>query len=97
MQPQRRCGYVRRLRPGQDYTCARHAESVEERLEGAFCLVKQRSPHDVDLWDSGEVGGYACYMRRSAEEGQGDIAVYTSADSSVRSQCTVAATKRPDN
>ena len=72
-------------RPGQDYTCARHAESIEERWEANICIVGGAGTNDAEVWDSGEVGGYECYLPHSAEEGQGDVAVYNTNDVNVRS------------
>ena len=71
-------------RPGQDYTCARHAESTEERWEANICIVGDHGTSDAEVWDSGEVGGYECYLPHSAEEGKGDVAVYNTNDTSVR-------------
>ena len=66
--PSRCASEVRRFRPGLDYTLA-HVGTLreEEVLEASFCFVNA-APEAMELWDSGEVGGFECFVAAANEE-----------------------------
>jgi len=66
--PIRCASEVRRFRPGLDYTLA-HVGTLrgEEVLEASFCFV-DNSQSASKLWDSGEVGGFECYVSASEDD-----------------------------
>ncbi|KAI9019178.1 Oxoglutarate and iron-dependent oxygenase degradation C-term-domain-containing protein [Phycomyces nitens] len=65
-------GMTRRFRPGHDYTLATaHSKSV---LDLTLCLATCPTKSAAEDWESGEYGGYECYM--APHEGQDDPAIY---------------------
>lgn len=69
-------GMVRRFRPGLDYTLASIPIANEDSglLDVTFSLV---SVDDTPSWQTGDVGGYLCYM---ASDDNDDASVYRSTD-----------------
>ena len=63
---------ARRFRPGLDYTVGHHGllEDVE-RLDATLCFVDDTDAADADLWASGDVGGFECFI---AAEDEGEAA-----------------------
>lgn len=58
---------VRRFRAGIDYTVAHHGTMVETpMLDATLCFVKvnedDEEEADAELWESGDAGGFECYI-----------------------------------
>lgn len=54
---------IRRFRAGLDYTVAHHGTMVETPLlDATLCFVKSNDEEDAELWESGDVGGFECYI-----------------------------------
>ncbi|KAL0084625.1 Oxoglutarate and iron-dependent oxygenase degradation C-term-domain-containing protein [Phycomyces blakesleeanus] len=66
-------GMTRRFRPGHDYTLAT-AHSKGSVLDITLCLATCPTESAAEQWESGEYGGYECYM--APHEGQDDPAIY---------------------
>ncbi|KAL3907287.1 MAG: hypothetical protein SGPRY_010225 [Prymnesium sp.] len=58
----------RRFRPGLDYTLA-HVGSLRDKevLEASLCFVDS-SQSSLEQWDSGEIGGFECFVSAANEE-----------------------------
>ena len=63
---------VRRFRPGLDYTLA-HVGTLraQSSLEATLSFVADE-PHAAAQWDSGDVGGFECYVP-SSDEGAAEV------------------------
>lgn len=61
---------IRRFRPGLDYTLA--LSNRKQVIHGNLCLTI-----DNNRWETGEVGGYSCYMMPHESQ---DAAVYSQTD-----------------
>ncbi|KAJ3416317.1 hypothetical protein HDV05_002257 [Chytridiales sp. JEL 0842] len=74
--------WVRRFRPGMDYTLATTSGNSETEPEGvldvSLCFVSERNAQEKEIWASDEVGGFECYM--APDEGNEDPAQYRAAD-----------------
>ena len=70
----------RRFRPGMDYTLAHYGMLTREtRLDATLCFVDDRTDDLSDqLWESGDVGGFQCYIVADEEEGTEAAEVYKS-------------------
>ena len=70
----------RRFRPGMDYTLAHYGMLTREtRLDATLCFVDDRSDDLSDqVWESGDVGGFQCYIVADEEEGTEAAEVYKS-------------------
>jgi hypothetical protein len=60
-------GQLRRFRPGLDYTVATGVLASEgaealPRLDATLCFVDDEAESDALAWQSGEVGGFQCYI-----------------------------------
>ena len=56
-------GEIRRFRPGLDYTVAHYGLLVEESvLDATMCFVCDDNEDDKHAWESGDVGGFECYI-----------------------------------
>ncbi|KAI8370317.1 Oxoglutarate and iron-dependent oxygenase degradation C-term-domain-containing protein [Radiomyces spectabilis] len=71
-------GAARRFRPGLDYTLAKANTLGKAVLDVTFCHATISNADSLGLWDSGECGGYECYM--APHEGDDDAATYKAAD-----------------
>lgn len=78
LKPQGYRGEVRRFRPGHDYTLATTNTRGQAVLDVTFCIATTPNAKASELWESGECGGYECYMAPHDEEE--DAAVYKAAD-----------------
>ncbi|KAI9496158.1 Oxoglutarate and iron-dependent oxygenase degradation C-term-domain-containing protein [Zychaea mexicana] len=78
LKPQGYRGQARRFRPGHDYTLATTNTRGQAVLDVTFCLATTPSVKASELWESGECGGYECYMAPHDEEE--DPATYKAAD-----------------
>ena len=67
-----RHGQIRRFRPGLDYTVAHYGLLLEQSvLDATMCFVYDDND-DKDVWESGDVGGFECYIE--ADDGEDDAA-----------------------
>ncbi|CAO3611236.1 unnamed protein product [Cunninghamella echinulata] len=76
-------GNARRFRPGHDYTLATTNTRGQGVLDVTLCIAISSSTQNEkddteDHWESGEFGGYECYMAPHEEEE--DPATYKAAD-----------------
>ncbi|KAI7847350.1 Oxoglutarate and iron-dependent oxygenase degradation C-term-domain-containing protein [Circinella umbellata] len=78
LKPQGYRGQARRFRPGHDYTLATTNTRGQAVLDVTFCLATTPNAQANALWESGECGGYECYMSPHDEEE--DPATYKAAD-----------------
>lgn len=63
-------GQIRRFRPGLDYTVAHYGLLVDESvLDATICFVYEDND-EQDAWESGDVGGFECYIEADDDEGQ---------------------------
>lgn len=61
---------TRRFRPGLDYTLAHYGIlTVDPKLDVSICFVKDEKEADQEVWESGDVGGFGCYIK--VREGKG--------------------------
>lgn len=62
---------IRRFRPGLDYTLAHGGERQHRpEVDAALCLTSGKSP---DVWGSGDLGGFSCFVPIVAEDGPPDV------------------------
>lgn len=73
--PQGYRGQVRRFRPGHDYTLATTNTRGQGVLDLTFCMA---TAPGSEQWESGECGGYECYM--APHDDEEDPATYKAAD-----------------
>lgn len=66
---------ARRFRPGLDYTVAMMPDD-KPRIDVSICFVNDQSDEDKEMWDSGDVGGFECYIKAEAEDNPEVVAVY---------------------
>ncbi|KAI8332562.1 Oxoglutarate and iron-dependent oxygenase degradation C-term-domain-containing protein [Chlamydoabsidia padenii] len=71
-------GEARRFRPGHDYSLATTNTRGQGVMDVTLCMASSLGDDAQDKWDSGEFGGYECYMAPHDEEE--DAAVYKAAD-----------------
>jgi len=71
--PRRCASEVRRFRPGLDYTLA-HVGTLQaaSTLEASLAFVAD-DPDDAQMWDSGDVGGFECYVPSADDEGAAEV------------------------
>mmetsp|Transcript_22544 Transcript_22544/g.34325 ORF Transcript_22544/g.34325 Transcript_22544/m.34325 type:complete len:268 (-) Transcript_22544:9-812(-) len=63
-----RTGKIRRFRPGLDYTVAHYGLLVEKSvLDATMCFVYDEND-DRDAWESGDVGGFECYIEADDDD-----------------------------
>jgi hypothetical protein len=63
-----RSGKIRRFRPGLDYTVAHYGLLVQQSvLDATMCFVYDESD-EQDAWQSGDVGGFECYIEADDDE-----------------------------
>ena len=89
--PISRRGGVRRFRPGLDYTVAHRSLTADKKyLDASLCFVNVRDDEvqaatrgrsademdDDDLWESGDAGGFECYIEQDPEDAEA-AEVYT--------------------
>ena len=62
---------IRRFRPSLDYTVAHYGGmTVTPRLDATLCFVNDQEDDDAELWDTGDVGGFECYIEAEGEAGE---------------------------
>ncbi|CAO3591220.1 unnamed protein product [Absidia cylindrospora] len=66
---------TRRFRPGLDYTLA--SVPIENETSGLLDVTFSLVSNDASSWQSGEVGGYLCYMDSDDND---DASIYRSSD-----------------
>ncbi|PVV02244.1 hypothetical protein BB560_003309 [Smittium megazygosporum] len=71
-------GSVRRFRPGLDYTLASPTGNTNPTIDANLSFTVADDPEQTKLWQSGEVGGYECYI--TADEDDTQASVYKRAD-----------------
>ena len=60
-------GQIRRFRPGLDYTVAHFGLLVDESvLDATMCFVYDEN-EETDVWESGDCGGFECYIEADDE------------------------------
>ena len=61
-------GQIRRFRPGLDYTVAHYGLLVDRSvLDATMCFVYDDGD-DKDAWESGDIGGFECYIEADDED-----------------------------
>lgn len=76
--PQGYRGQARRFRPGHDYTLATTNTRGQGVLDVTLCFATTADSKSRQMWESGDYGGYECYMAPHDEEE--DPATYKAAD-----------------
>ncbi|KAG0175601.1 hypothetical protein DFQ28_006636 [Apophysomyces sp. BC1034] len=71
-------GEARRFRPGHDYTLATTNTRGQGVLDVTLCLTTTPNKQAASMWESGEYGGYECYM--APHDDEEDPATYKAAD-----------------
>lgn len=67
-------GRVRRFRAGSDYTVAHYGLLTHDpRLDASLCFVDESSPDAIELWQSGEVGGFEAYVLADEEDEAAEV------------------------
>lgn len=62
-------GEIRRFRPGLDYTVAHYGLLVQESvLDATMCFVRDENDDDKHAWESGDVGGFECYIEADDDD-----------------------------
>ena len=68
---------IRRFRPGQDYTVAHYGLLMQRSvLDATMCFVRDTTEYDQAMWESGDIGGFECYIEADIdddEEGDDDV------------------------
>uniref|UniRef100_A0A7R9WT35 Oxoglutarate/iron-dependent oxygenase C-terminal degradation domain-containing protein n=1 Tax=Craspedostauros australis TaxID=1486917 RepID=A0A7R9WT35_9STRA len=60
---------IRRFRPGLDYTVAHYGLLVDKPvLDATVCFVNDDNGDDKQAWESGDVGGFECYIAADDED-----------------------------
>mmetsp|Transcript_24250 Transcript_24250/g.57223 ORF Transcript_24250/g.57223 Transcript_24250/m.57223 type:complete len:725 (+) Transcript_24250:182-2356(+) len=60
---------VRRFRPGLDYTVAHYGLLMQRSvLDATMCFVKDDTDYDRAMWESGDTGGFECYIEADDED-----------------------------
>ena len=79
---------VRRFRAGLDYTVAHHGTLVEEPLlDATLCFVKAEGEEEGEAWESGDTGGFECYIEADEDaDAAASAEVYRSANDDDDSQ-----------
>lgn len=63
-----RCGQIRRFRPGLDYTVAHYGLLVDQSvLDATMCFVYDENDENI-VWESGDCGGFECYIEADEED-----------------------------
>ncbi|KAJ3219763.1 hypothetical protein HDU67_009575 [Dinochytrium kinnereticum] len=77
-------GWIRRFRPGMDFTLATTTPEDDDEtsgggiLDATLCFVSDVTDQRRAIWASDDVGGFECYM--APDEGNEDPAQYRAAD-----------------
>ena len=62
-------GQIRWFRPGLDYTVAHHGLLMNQSvLDATMCFVCDDTEEDKDAWESGDIGGFECYIEAEDNE-----------------------------
>lgn len=63
-----RSGLIRRFRPGLDYTVAHYGLLVDQSvLDATMCFVYDDNDENI-AWESGDCGGFECYIEADDED-----------------------------
>jgi Rps23 Pro-64 3,4-dihydroxylase Tpa1-like proline 4-hydroxylase len=63
-----RKGQIRRFRPGLDYTVAHYGLLVDQSvLDATMCFVYDENDENM-VWESGDCGGFECYIEADDED-----------------------------
>ena len=69
VRPLARRSEARRFRSGLDYTVAHHGSlQGEMRLDATLCFVADLTDEAAAVWQSGETGGFQCYIAAEDED-----------------------------
>lgn len=76
-----RSGQIRRFRPGLDYTVAHYGLLVNQSvLDATMCFVYDNNEENI-VWESGDCGGFECYIEADDEDdGEGAADEYNEDD-----------------
>ena len=62
---------IRRFRPALDYSVAHYGGMTQiPRLDATLCFVNDQTDGDGELWETGDVGGFECYIEAEGEGGE---------------------------
>ena len=75
-------GRTRRFRRGRDYTVAHYGQLLKDEsvLDATLCFVKDDQEEDKEMWQSGDVGGFECYIEADDEENHSPADEYNEDD-----------------
>eukprot|EP00536_Pseudo-nitzschia_multiseries_P003813 jgi/Psemu1/318257/estExt_fgenesh1_pm.C_600005 len=60
---------IRRFRPGLDYTVAHYGLLMQRSvLDATMCFVKDSTDYDTAVWESGDTGGFECYIEADMDD-----------------------------
>lgn len=65
---------IRRFRPGQDYTVAHYGLLMQRSvLDATMCFVRDTTEYDQAMWESGDIGGFECYIEADIDDDEKDV------------------------
>lgn len=75
-------GRTRRFRRGRDYTVAHYGQLLKDEsvLDATLCFVKDDSQDEKEVWQSGDVGGFECYIEADDEDNDAPADEYNEDD-----------------
>ncbi|VEU39134.1 unnamed protein product [Pseudo-nitzschia multistriata] len=77
---------IRRFRPGLDYTVAHYGLLQQESvLDATMCFVRDTTEYDTAMWESGDIGGFECYIEADIDEDE-DMDMQDGGDGSSQQQ-----------
>jgi len=60
---------IRRFRPGLDYTVAHYGLLMQRSvLDATMCFVRDTTEYDQAMWESGDIGGFECYIEADDDD-----------------------------
>ena len=60
---------IRRFRPGLDYTVAHYGLLMQRSvLDATMCFVRDTTEYDQVMWESGDIGGFECYIEADIDD-----------------------------
>ena len=60
---------IRRFRPGLDYTVAHYGLLLQRSvLDATMCFVRDTTEYDQAMWESGDIGGFECYIEADLDD-----------------------------
>ena len=64
---------IRRFRPGLDYTVAHYGLLMQRSvLDATMCFVRDTTEYDQAMWESGDIGGFECYIEADIDDEEED-------------------------